>query len=151
MGILLLTGCNSFQPPAPSWPSGVPPRNTAITTAPITLHVWLAADYIDTQPVRDLIRDFEQAYPNITVEPKSGILWEKMTGEVELAVSQGNPPDVAHGHAFAVGAQGLAEPLDDLWQAWNSENEFIPGAVEDVLWKGHYYGVPVHDLQQTIA
>jgi ABC-type glycerol-3-phosphate transport system substrate-binding protein len=140
---LLLTGCSALQPPAMTWPTGVPPRNPAIASEQITLRVWMAADYIDTAPIRDLMRDFQAAYPNITIEPTSGILWEDMTPRVELAVNQGDPPDVAHGHAFALGAQGLAEPLDDLWDDWNAENEFMPGAMEDVLWKGTYYGVPL--------
>lgn len=140
---LLLVGCSLFQAPAPAWPANVPPRNVEITTAPITLKVWLAADYTDTPPVRDLIRDFEQAYPNIKIETTSNILWEEMLGKVELAVSQGVGPDIAHGHAFVFGAQGLADPIDDLWREWNTENEFMPGAMEDVLWKGHYFGVPL--------
>ncbi len=125
------------------WPAGVPPRNSAIGTKPVTLKVWFAADYADTAPIRALVRDFEAAYPNVKVELRSGIVWERMRREVELAAAQGDPPDVAHYHAFAMGAQGLAEPLDDLWAAWNAESEFMPGAMEDVLWKGRYYGVPL--------
>lgn len=109
----------------------------------MTLKVWMAADYIDTEPIRALIEDFQRAYPNITIETRSGVLWENMTREVELAISRGDPPDVAHGHAFAFGAQGMAEPLDDLWQTWNAENEFLTGAIEDVIWKGHHYGMPL--------
>jgi ABC-type glycerol-3-phosphate transport system substrate-binding protein len=139
---LILPGCAALQPPT-AWPAGAPPRNAAIASEPITLKVWLAADYIDTAPIRDLIADFERAYPNITIEPTSGILWEDMAQRIELAVSQGDPPDVAHGHAFAFGAKGLAEPVDDLWERWNVENEFMPGAIEDVLWKGSFYGVPL--------
>jgi ABC-type glycerol-3-phosphate transport system substrate-binding protein len=90
-----------------------------------------------------MIADFERAYPNIKVETRSNILWEDMRKEVELAITQGDPPDVAHAHAFAYGAQGLAEPVDDLWQAWNAEQEFMPGAMEDVIWKERYYGVPL--------
>ena len=66
-----------------------------------------------------------------------------MDEQVELAVTQGEPPDIAHYHAFAMGARGLAEPLDDLWQAWGTQQEFLPNALEDVLWKAHFYGVPL--------
>lgn len=143
LGSLLLAACSNLQTARTTWPAGAPPRNPSIATERITLKVWLAADYIDTQPIRDLIADFEQAYPNIQIETRSGVVWENMAKEVELAVSQGNPPDIAHGHAFAFGAQGLAEPVDDLWRTWNAESEFMPGAMEDVIWKGRYYGVPL--------
>lgn len=66
-----------------------------------------------------------------------------MDERISLALAQGAPPDVAHSHAFAMGAQGMAEPLDDLWQAWGVEDEFLTGAMEDVIWKDRYYGVPL--------
>jgi ABC-type glycerol-3-phosphate transport system substrate-binding protein len=134
-----------LQPPAADWPADVPPRNPAIAQEQITLTVWFANDYVNTAPIRDLIADFEKAYPNIDVDTSSGedIIWEKMYDRINLALSQGNPPDVAHGHAFAFGAQGMAEPLDDLWQAWGAESEFLSGAMEDVRWKNRYYGVPL--------
>lgn len=142
---LLLTSCTTFQPPVAEWPADAPARNPAIAEEPITLTVWLANDYVDTAPILDLIADFEKAYPNITVDTSGGkdIIWEKMYERINLSLSQGNPPDVAHGHAFAFGAQGMAEPLDDLWAAWGAEPEFLLGAMEDVRWKGRYYGVPL--------
>jgi ABC-type glycerol-3-phosphate transport system substrate-binding protein len=142
LGVLLLTGCNVGGAPAAVWPTGVPPRNAAIGGTPITLNVWFAADYVDQVPIVDLIADFERAYPNITVE-RTGVVWEDMLERVELAVSQGNPPDLAHGHAFAFAAQGLAENLDDLWTAWGAESEFMPGAMEDCIWQSQIYGVPL--------
>lgn len=129
--------------PRDAWPANVPPRNGAIADQPITLRVWLARDYVQTEPIKALIADFERAYPNITIETRDDLVWEDMRRTLDLAISQGNPPDVAHGHAFAFGAQGFAEPVEDLWAAWNAENEFMPGAMEDVIWKDHYYGVPL--------
>ncbi|MEA2686530.1 MAG: multiple sugar transport system substrate-binding protein, partial [Actinomycetota bacterium] len=58
-------------------------------------------------------------------------------------ISAGTPPDVVQGHAFAAASQGLAEPLDDLWQAHLDVGEFFPGAVEDVMWDGMRFGVPL--------
>lgn len=139
--VLLLSACGQ-QPPPAAWPDGAPPRNEAIASAPITLRVWLAADYAEQPPIADLVRDFRQAYPNIKVEV-TGYVWEAMASEVRLAISQGSPPDVAHQHAFAMGAQGMAEPLDDLWARWGAEGEFMPGAMDDVLWRGVRYGVPL--------
>jgi ABC-type glycerol-3-phosphate transport system substrate-binding protein len=139
--LLALAGCGA-QAPAADWPSGAPPRNPAIAESAITLRVWMAADYADQPPIRDLVNDFQQAYPNIKVE-LTGYVWQDMPGKVRLAISQGAPPDVAHQHAFAMGAQGMAEPLDDLWQQWGAADQFMPGALEDVNWQGVRYGVPL--------
>ncbi|HET9223053.1 MAG TPA: extracellular solute-binding protein, partial [Roseiflexaceae bacterium] len=139
--LVALTGCGA-QPPVADWPAGAPPRNPAIADTPITLRVWMAADYVDQPPIRDLAKDFQQAYPNIKVE-LTGYVWQDMADKVRLAISQGTPPDVAHQHAFAMGAQGMAEPLDDLWQQWSAADQFMPGALEDVNWQGVRYGVPL--------
>jgi ABC-type glycerol-3-phosphate transport system substrate-binding protein len=47
-----------------------------------------------------------------------------------------------------MGAQGMAEPLDDLWQRWDAADQFMPGALEDVTWRGLHYGVPL-DINTT--
>ena len=140
LSIITLTACGAA--PAMVWPAGVPPRNAAIASEPITLRVWLAADYVNEAPIHDLAREFHQACPNIEVE-LTGYVWEEMPSKVRLAMIQGAPPDVAHQHAFAMGAQGMAEPLDDLWDAWGAAGGFMPGAMEDVTWQGRRYGVPL--------
>jgi ABC-type glycerol-3-phosphate transport system substrate-binding protein len=139
--LLVLAGCG-LQAPSANWPSGAPPRNPAIAEAPMTLRVWMAADYADQLPIRDLVNDFQQAYPNVKIE-LTGYVWQDMAGKVRLAISQGTSPDVAHQHAFAMGAQGMAEPLDDLWQQWGAADQFMPGALDDVIWQGVRYGVPL--------
>ena len=139
--LIVLVGCGA-QAPATAWPAGAPPRNPAIADKPITLQVWMAADYVDQAPIKDLVNDFQQAYPNIKIELTSYI-WEDMPSKVRLAISHGTPPDVAHQHAFAMGAQGMAEPLDDLWDRWGAAGQFMPGAMEDATWQGVRYGVPL--------
>jgi ABC-type glycerol-3-phosphate transport system substrate-binding protein len=37
----------------------------------------------------------------------------------------------------------MAEPLDDLWQQWGASSQFMPGALDDVVWQGVRYGVPL--------
>jgi len=137
---MLLAACGA--PPQVAWPSGAPPRNAAISSTPIALRVWLAADYATQPPFKDLVADFQRAYPNVKIEVTS-YAWEEMPSKVRLAISQGNPPDVAHQHAFVMGAQGMAAPLDDLWQQWGAAAQFMPGAMDDVTWQGVRYGVPL--------
>jgi ABC-type glycerol-3-phosphate transport system substrate-binding protein len=137
---ILLAACG----PAPeiAWPSGAPARNAAIAGTPIVLRVWMAADYATQPPILDMVADFQRAYPNVKIEITS-YTWEEIPSKVRLAISQGNPPDVAHQHAFVMGAQGMAAPLDDLWQQWGAAGQFMPGAMDDVTWQGVRYGVPL--------
>jgi ABC-type glycerol-3-phosphate transport system substrate-binding protein len=137
---ILLASCGTA--PEIAWPSGAPARNAAIAGTPIVLRVWMAADYATQPPILDMVADFQRAYPNVKIEITS-YTWEEIPSKVRLAISQGNPPDVAHQHAFVMGAQGMAAPLDDLWQQWGAAGQFMPGAMDDVTWQGVRYGVPL--------
>jgi ABC-type glycerol-3-phosphate transport system substrate-binding protein len=137
---MLLVACGTT--PELNWPAGAPPRNATIAGMPIILRIWMAADYATQPPILDLVADFQGAYPNVKIELTS-FSWEDMPSKVRLAISQGNPPDLAHQHPFVMGAQGMAEPLDDLWRQWGAEAQFMPGAMDDVIWQGVRYGVPL--------
>lgn len=106
------------------------------------LTVWLASDYASAPVFSDLDAQFEREHPGVRVK-LVGVPWEDMPTKVKTAVIGGDPPDVAHFHPFALGAQGFAEPLDDLWAHWSARHDFLPGAMEDVAWGGHLYGVPL--------
>lgn len=127
---------------------GLPAFNEEVASLPeTTLDVWLAADYAEEAPIQDAIAEFSEVYPHIKVNTR-GIEWGEMINQIRLAVTGGSPPDMAHQHAFAMGAQGLAEPVDELWEKWGEEETFVPGAIEDVVWKGKKYGVPL-DINTT--
>src|SRR5690349_4824358 len=81
-GCLLLAACGVA--PEATWPAGAPPRNATIGGSPITLRVWMAADYATQPPILDLVADFERAYPNIRIEVTS-YTWEDMPSKVRLA------------------------------------------------------------------
>jgi ABC-type glycerol-3-phosphate transport system substrate-binding protein len=141
---LLLAGCTQ-NPIAPvKEASGdVPPLNPAISSDPISLNVWLDLDFVATDPIfREMARDFERAYPNVDVNIQAYVR-ETIPGKLRLALQVGAPPDLVQGHAFAMAAQGYAEPLDDLWAEWGAEAEFMPQAMDEVIWDGVKYGVPL--------
>jgi ABC-type glycerol-3-phosphate transport system substrate-binding protein len=156
--LLVLSGCQSktgssenksnekidVKPPSRDLvKDGLPVFNEKVASLPKTdLEIWLAADYANEKPIQDAIKEFKSVYPNISVKTV-GIEWGEMTNKVKLAVSSGAVPDMAHNHAFAFGAQGLAEPVDDLWNEWGEEDQFLPGGIEDITWKGTKYGVPL--------
>lgn len=67
-----------------------------------------------------------------------------MAEAVRGQVSANDPVDMVQWHAYAAGAQGLAEPVDDLWErAGLDRSEFFPGAMADVEWGDRIYGVPL--------
>jgi ABC-type glycerol-3-phosphate transport system substrate-binding protein len=130
-----------------NFPVPVNPKIAALP--PFILTVWFADDYYNEAPIVDLIKEFKEAYPNITVAVDHNE-WSKLRNKLKEAVAAGNPPDVAHQHAFVFGAQNYAEPLDDLWQQWgkNATAAFLPNSLEDVTWNGIKYGVPL-DINTT--
>ncbi|MDQ3931812.1 MAG: extracellular solute-binding protein, partial [Actinomycetota bacterium] len=93
-------------------------------------------------PVIDAVRTFELDHPGVRVQIR-GAQFSHIPDMVEASSQAGEPVDIAHWHAFAAAARGLAEPLDDLWQGRLSADEFFAGAVDDVTWNGTRYGVPL--------
>ncbi len=141
---LLVVACaeNPIAPPK-EVPGDIPPPNPAIPSEPITLDVWLDLDFVATDPLfREMAGDFERAYPNVDVNIQAFVR-ETIPGKVRVALQVGDPPDLVQGHASAMAAQGLAEPLDDLWAEWGAVAEFMPQAIDEVTWDGVKYGVPI--------
>ena len=105
------------------------------------LRVLMTDDWV-TVPFVDAVRSFERDNPHVRVVIEKGPI-SVVTDAVRAGISSGAPPDVVQGHAFSAAGQGLAQPLDDLWDAHLEAEEFFPGAIEDVSWAGRRYGVPL--------
>ncbi|MGQ0678343.1 MAG: ABC transporter substrate-binding protein [Actinomycetota bacterium] len=128
--LVLAPGCRNAPSNAPD-------------AAPVTLNVLMTHDWAETAPFLDAVKEFEQAHPNVLINIEK-LQIRLMSETVRSRVNTNNPPDVVQWHAFAAGAQGLAEPVEDLWAKYGvSREEFFPGAVADVAWGGHLYGVPL--------
>ncbi|MEA2717655.1 MAG: multiple sugar transport system substrate-binding protein [Actinomycetota bacterium] len=108
---------------------------------PTTLHVLMTDDWV-TAPFLDAVRDFEHVHHDVRVVVDKGAI-RLQADTVRAGISAGTPADVVQGHAFSAASQGLAQPLDDLWASHLDASEFFPGAIEDVTWNGHRYGVPL--------
>lgn len=129
--------------PAVLTEAGVPPVNPEVANmGNIELNILLAQDYYREAPIVALIGEFSSVYPNIKVN-LSGVVWEQMDASVKTAVYRGNPPDIAHFHAYIEASQGLAQPVDDLWEKWGREEDFLPAALKDVEYQGKKYGIPL--------
>lgn len=109
---------------------------------PTVVRVVMADDWASAPLVGEVIEDFERAHDvRVVVQ---GTPFSQIPDQVAEAIDLGQPPDLAHWHAFAAAAAGLAEPIDDQWeQAGLRDADFLPGAVEDVEWDGARYGVPL--------
>jgi ABC-type glycerol-3-phosphate transport system substrate-binding protein len=142
---ILSPGCvpNSIIPTKEAV-SNVPALNPAITSGSVTLDVWLDLDFVATDPLfREMVKDFERVYPNVNVNIQAYVR-ETIPGKLRTALQTGDPPDLVQGHVFAMAAQGLAEPLDDLWAEWEgAEIQFMPQALDEVTWDDVKYGVPL--------
>lgn len=109
----------------------------------VNLKILMTDDWAETLPFLAAVQEFEQVNPRVRVQIEKQPI-RLMSQIVTSRVENGNPPDVVQWHAFAAGAQGLAEPLEDLWEKNQiTREEFFPGAVADVDWSSHLYGIPL--------
>ncbi|MDQ3896217.1 MAG: extracellular solute-binding protein [Actinomycetota bacterium] len=116
----------------------VPACAASSDPAPTTLRIMMTDDWA-TPPVLDAVRDFEGTHPNVRVVVDKA----PIKGMLDTVKGSASPPDVVQAHAFAAAARGLAEPLDDLWDRSLAPGDFFPGALDDVTFAGHRYGVPL--------
>jgi ABC-type glycerol-3-phosphate transport system substrate-binding protein len=152
LALLLLAGCGATatttENAAETAVGDLPARNPEIAQEPITLEVWLDLDFTrDTTLFEEMAEDFERVYPEVDIQIFSFVR-ESIPQKVKLAVQSGIPPDVVQGHVYALAGQGLAEPLDQEWVAWEqldpqASTQFLPSALEEVTWQGSRYGVPL--------
>jgi multiple sugar transport system substrate-binding protein len=112
--------------------------------APATrLRVLMTDDWGSRPAFLAAVRDFESSHDGVRVDVQK-LPIRNMAESVRGQVADGDPVDLVQWHAYAAGAQGLAEPVEDLWrEAGLSTEEFFPGAVADVQWGEHLYGVPL--------
>lgn len=111
--------------------------------AAVRLRVLMTDDWGDRPAFLSAVKQFEREHENVRVQV-SKLPIRNMAEAVRGQVGSGEPADLVQWHAYAAGAQGLAEPLDDLWEeAGMTSSEFFPGAVEDVTWGDRIYGVPL--------
>ena len=107
------------------------------------LRVVMTDDWV-TDPFLAAVRDFERTHPDVRVDVDKAPI-SHMLDTVTASIKSGQPPDVVQAHAFSAAAQGLAQRVDDLWAKKSplDTSEFLPGAIDDVTWAGHLYGVPL--------
>lgn len=105
---------------------------------------WYGSD--PQEPVfQRLIAEFREAYPNIELELVRGgsVGGQSPTDRLISMIAAGNPPDVLNFERSIVtefAAKGILRPLDhDLGSL---ADEYVPGALQEVIYRGETYGVP---------
>lgn len=112
-------------------------------TPAIRLRVLMTDDWGSRPAFLAAVRDFESSHDGVRVDVQK-LPIRNMAEAVRGQVADGDSVDLVQWHAFAAGAQGLAEPVEDLWKKSGMKTEeFFPGAIADVEWGEHLYGVPL--------
>lgn len=93
----------------------------------------------------DLIAEFEEAHPHIEVELIRGgtVDGRSQTDRLISLIAAGTPPDVVEierSQIIEFAAKGVLAPLDHHFGS--AEEEFIPAAMREVIYKGSIYGLP---------
>ncbi|MEX0790226.1 MAG: extracellular solute-binding protein [Actinomycetota bacterium] len=115
----------------------------ALDVPPTRLRILMTDDWGSRPAFLAAVKDFENQNEGVRVEVQK-LPIRNMAESVRAQVEAGDPVDLVQWHAYAAGAQGLAEPVDDLWETSGlSLDEFFPGAVADVEWGGTLYGLPL--------
>lgn len=151
--VALVAACTGVKPstsPATSPPSSVGPGETGSTptAAPVSGEIRYLVeapeDAADLDPLRAHLKDFETAYPGVTVELEA-IPLEQLRQTLQTTLRGPNSPDVfawGSGPAYA-GALAEAGLLYDLTSAYSERGwEVYEGARQQVTFDGKIVGVP---------
>jgi multiple sugar transport system substrate-binding protein len=110
---------------------------------PTPLRVVMADDWASAPVVGEVIEDFQRDHPEVRVEVQASP-FSQVPDVLSSSLEVDRPYDLAHWHAFAAASAGLAQPLDELWEAHGLQpGDYLDGAVEGVTWDGRRYGVPL--------
>jgi multiple sugar transport system substrate-binding protein len=132
-------------------------NNTSGTTSgPVTITFWDTNAGPDRTPVwQELIRRFEAANPNITVQ-YVGIPIAQQLQKLQAAIVSGAVPDVANpltSQLAGMVAQGGLSPLDSQFNAWSGKND-VPAAliqsIKNLVPDRKLYAIPLSGNMTTL-
>lgn len=107
------------------------------------LRVMLADDWATAPAIANAVTAFEAENPSVRVAVQ-GVPFAQIPDAVRAAQQGGPQLDVVQWHAFALAENGLADEVSDLWEAHGvTTGEWVPGALDDVVWEGGVFGIPL--------
>lgn len=124
----------------------MPPQVEAASNQSVTLRVATGDSNEGLVPHREIIRNFEQANPNIHIqlEPVSGSNYYDL---LQKQITDGNPPDILHIGDDAVPLFVRQGALLDLGPFMRGAspldiNMYLPGVMQPGAWQGKQYLLP---------
>lgn len=113
----------------------------AADAGPLTLRVWGYG--LDDTRAKARVASFQEANPNITIEPVGGGL---NTQQLLTAVASGDPPEVVNVNRSQTGSwagRNAIDPIDDLVTRDQFDlGQYYPFTIGQVTYKGAVYGLP---------
>ena len=151
---VLLSACGgpaATQVPKPT--SAQPtPVETAAKHDPVTLTYWTAGPAAPLDPTtRSMVDLFMKKYPWITVKYEA-FPYSEYFQKVDTAFAGGTGPDVLWVDNQQIphyGYYGTVLPLDNYLPA-NFTDDYFPMAKQDMYYKGHIYGIPMHQSTEAL-
>ncbi len=104
---------------------------------------WAAAEATTRPAIEQVVKDFEQAHPNIRIKSEA-ISFSEIARQLVLRVRSGNPPDVAQlagNDTLLVAATGRLEPLERYVGA-DLKARLKPEALNGLTYKGELIAFP---------
>ncbi len=130
--------------------TATPSSPTAFAQQKVTLRFWMQADPALEAAMDELLRGYMNANPNVTVQ-RDAFPFNEYHQRIATAFAASEPPDVfwmdVRTAAFA--AQGSLLVLEKYLTPENKADILESGLLEPV-WKGHIYGVPMHELTEGL-
>jgi multiple sugar transport system substrate-binding protein len=131
-------------------------NNTSNNSGPVTITFWDTNAGPDRTPVwQELIRRFEAANPNITVQ-YVGIPIAQQLQKLQAAILSGAVPDIANpltSQLAGMVAQGGLSPLDTQFNSWSGKND-IPApliqSIKNLVPDRKLYAIPLSGNMTTL-
>ena len=143
--VLVMTGCTAVAPaPAAETGAGGETAASADTTNVRFWNHWLAAR---VELVDQMIADFEEAHPDITVE-NLGQPWERRQENMFTALASNDPPEVVmatRSEILQLADDGLIVPITSMVEADEDVDlgKFYDAEINNMRWEGELYSMPM--------
>lgn len=131
------------------------PAAATKVTGPVTITLWHSLMGSKAAARKQIIANFEQKYPNITVKDLGFFDIDKNNQKMLTAMAAGDPPDLGSNHYYFVpqyASQGALQPLGPYFKASgiNAKQRFLASTLSLNDYQGKIYGVPLFTTTRVI-
>ena len=106
-----------------------------------------ALEDTETTPHEEMIEAFKKQYPDVEISVENMGLAYTDSGQLQLALSAGEGPDLfsvdpTPGRLGVLAEAGLCYPLDDYWSKYNWNQTYFDWTTPMITYGGKKYGAP---------